>query len=168
MSRHLNKSQIHKQTNIQTNRLILWLFMTLYDCVWLCMTMYVYVWLCMTVYDYVLLVGLCMKPKNATKKKIFNNPKTSKIKKNNEKGKKLNPPASISTLCLFLFEENMHNVLAWIWSDTSELFPWPCCVLSHCSSQFLHRSHPGINTCSLCTSFSVQNTHLLGTISYGC
>ena len=42
-------------------------------------TMYVYVWLCMTVYDYVLLVGLCMKPKNATKKQIFNNPKTSKL-----------------------------------------------------------------------------------------
>ena len=39
----------------------------------------------MTVHDYVLLVGLYMKPKNATKKKIFNNPKTSKIKKINKK-----------------------------------------------------------------------------------
>ena len=44
--------------------------------------------------------------KNAKKKckkmqKIFDNPKISKIENINEKGKQLNPHASISTLCLF-------------------------------------------------------------------
>ena len=76
------------------------LCMTKYEYVWPFIPMYVYVWLCMTVYDYVLLVGFCMKPKNATKKKYLTILKLQKIWKINEKGKKLNPHASISTLCL--------------------------------------------------------------------
>ena len=35
--------------------------------------------------------------------KIFKNPKTSKIEKINEKGKKLNPHASVSTLSLLFW-----------------------------------------------------------------
>ena len=47
-------------------------------------------------------VGLCMKPKNATKeKKYLTILELQKLNKNNEKGNKLNPYASISTFCKF-------------------------------------------------------------------
>ena len=41
--------------------------------------------------------------KDKKMQKIFDNLKTSKIKKINLKGKKLNPNASISTLCLLRY-----------------------------------------------------------------
>ena len=53
------------------------------------LSLYMTMLLCMTMYDF---VGLCKSQKMQLKKeKMFKNPKTSKIEKNNEKGKKLNP-----------------------------------------------------------------------------
>ena len=58
------------------------------------------------------------KPKNAKNakkmQKIFDNPKISKIENINEKGKQLNPHASISTLCLF--EKQMRKSWKLCWS----------------------------------------------------
>ena len=102
------------------------LCMTMYDNVWLCLTKIErsdkgnpYVWIFQSVHFRIHITWStlwdynCYKttskisksqkmPKNAKKcKKIFINPKTSKIENINEKGKQLNPHASISTLCLF-------------------------------------------------------------------
>ena len=106
----------------------------MYEYVWVYMTMHDYAWQCMTMtmYDQIIVLEYecvcfrihitCSTLWDTVDDICYATTKTSKIEeeKNNEKDKKLNPHASISTLCLFSLELVGSSLkLSWAWHTSA-------------------------------------------------